>query len=230
MAIQSFETKILKKKTLTQDIFEFELSAPENFEFKAGQFVNLKINHNGTEKFKAFSILSSPKEKGTIKLCIKSMDEPSSSSVFRSLNAEHSTTVKGPLGHFILNEDSDIKEHWFLASGTGIVPFFSMLNEYLTKLTEHKFYLIFGVRRKENRFLHEELLELERKNENFTYLPVLSREDWEGRKGHVQDFLPENFENKNFYICGLKELVIETEEILLKNNVSKERIRKERYS
>jgi len=36
--------------------------------------------------------------------------------------------------------------------------------------------------------------------------------------------------NKTFYICGLKEMVLETQELLRNKGVSKERIRVERYT
>ena len=39
MAIQSFTSKITKKVFLNDDVFVITLTAPEEFTFKAGQFV-----------------------------------------------------------------------------------------------------------------------------------------------------------------------------------------------
>ena len=230
MTLQRFTTKVLKIKHNTQDIIELKLSTPENFEFKAGQYVTLKIKHKGTEKRKAYSILNPPKEKGYIKLCIKIMGKPSSSNIFKEIKEEDEFEAMGPLGQFTFDKDTEIKEHYFLATGTGVVPLYSILKEFVPKLKEHKFTLLFGVKTKKDQFLTEELEDIKKNNTNFEFIPVLSREKWNGKTGHVQEFLPKNLKNKDFYICGLKELVIETEELLKTKGVPTERIKKERYS
>ena len=47
--------------------------------------------------------------------------------------------------------------------------------------------MIFGTRKKEDIVYYDELLELEKQNPNFTFIPVLSREKWEGKSGYVHD-------------------------------------------
>ena len=103
-----------------------------------------------------------------------------------------------------------------------------------------KFKLFFGVRTKKDLFLNEDFKKIALKNANFDYHPTLSREKWDGdsededikygRIGHVQDNLGDNLQNKTFYICGLKELVIEAKELLLSKGVAAEDIVAERYS
>lgn len=48
--------------------------------------------------------------------------------------------------------------------------------------------------------------------------------------GRVQEHLPANVENKTFYICGLKELVLETKEVLLKKGAALKNVKSERYT
>ena len=90
--------------------------------------------------------------------------------------------------------------------------------------------MIFSVKEKKDLFLHEEFQQLAKKYANFTYIPTLTREKWKGATGRVQAHLPADVENKTFYICGLKELVLETKEVLLKKGAALKHIKFERYS
>ena len=48
--------------------------------------------------------------------------------------------------------------------------------------------------------------------------------------GHAQDHLGKDLQNKTFYICGLKDLVLETKELLLNKGVDSKNIKFERYN
>jgi ferredoxin-NADP reductase len=226
-AIKTIKSDLLEKEQLTQDVLKLTFSAPEDFEFLAGQFVSIKCEKDDESRRKSYSILNAPSKKGVIEICIKIIKGGFASSVLESSKIGDKFEIKGPLGHFTLDEKTK-NEHWFLAAGTGVTPFHSMIQEYID--SKIKMNLLFGVRSKKNLFLNKEFLDLERNHDNFSYNPVLSREKWNGSTGHVQDNLPEDLNGKTFYVCGLKELVIETEELLLKKGVKKENIRKERYS
>ena len=148
------------------------------------------------------------------------------SNVFSTMKVGDEIRFKGPFGHFLFDEETS-NEHWFLGAGTGLAPLHSMILQYVDS---GKMTLLFGVRTKENLFLDDEFKKLEQTHSNFTYIPVLSREKWSGAQGHVQDNLPKDLKNKTFYICGLKELVLETKELLSKRGVDAKDIRTERYS
>ena len=72
-------------------------------------------------------------------------------------------------------------------------------------------------------------VELAKKNKNFEYLPTITREAWEGKTGRVHTHLNNNLQNKTFYICGLKQLIESTKEVLLEKGVKSEDIRFEAY-
>jgi len=227
----TFTSKILRKEQLTKDIIKLSLSRPKDFEFSAGQFISVRCKKGNDEKWRSYSILNEPSHKESIDLCIKTNPDGFGSAFFLNVKTGDELEVRGPMGHFKLDLKTEEKEQVFLAAGTGIVPFYSMIKEHVSKNSEIKFTLYFGVRRKENLLFYDELKELSQKYDNFTFHQVLSREkNWEGLKGHVQDNLPEDVSGKIFYICGLKELVLETEELLLNKGVNKENIKKERYS
>ncbi len=227
MAIQEFEGKVIAKKYLTKDVIELSFSIPEAFDFQAGQFVMLRMHNDDVYKFKSYSILSPPSQKGTLDLCIKIIDGGFASEAFKVLEVGENLTMRGPFGHFTFKDQAP--EIWFIGTGTGVAPFYCMLSEYLSK-SQTKFRLIFGVKTKGDLFYYDYFKDLEKKYPQFTYCPTLTREEWNGATGRVQKQLGDNLQDKEFYICGLKEMVLETQEYLLKSGVSPEHIHFERYS
>lgn len=218
---------------LTDNVLFLKLKVPETVVFKAGQFVSLKVTDDTTippiTKLKSYSIFNPPSEKGIINLGIKLIDGGFASEVFRKTKIGDTFELKGPFGHFTFDENCTSTEHWFLGAGTGVVPLYSMIAEYAGKFPQQKFVLLFGARTKQALFCDTEFKQLEKKHPNFQYFPVLSREEWAGKRGHVQEHLPADTQNKTFYICGLKELVLETKELLMQRSVSFGNIKFERY-
>ena len=217
------EVKILKKEYLTEDVLKIRFEKPKELQFKPGQFINIKFEKEGSFRMRAYSILSTPSEE-TLDICLKLIPRGLASESFKEAKEGDKYIVIGPFGHFQLSEKE--KEHIFISTGTGVVPFISMIKEFVK---DYKMTLIAGYKKKENIIYHEELKNIEKENKNFTYKPTITREDWNGLKGRVQKHLPEELENKQFYICGLKDFVIETKE-LLQEKIPLEKIKVERYN
>ncbi len=228
MAIQSFISTVISKKSLTSDVIQLSFSVPEAFLFQAGQFVNLKITSQGVTKPRSYSILSPPSQRRQIELCIKIVPEGFASQAFVQLKPGDQLPVMGPFGHFLFDEQAD--EHWFICTGTGITPFYSMLKEYLPKCQQKRFHLLFGVRYKKDILFAEEFALWKHSYPWFDYTITLTGESWEGKSGRVQQHLPADLQGKTFYICGLKDLVLETKALLIGFGVSPPRIRFERYT
>ncbi len=226
----SFKGKVLEKRKLTDDVILLSLTTPEEFAFQAGQFVTLRVEKGAEYKFKSYSILSPPSQKGRIDFCIKIIDGGFASEVFSETKIGDQFEVKGPLGHFVFDGSDKNKELWFLGTGTGVAPLYSMIKEHLDKNSGQKYTLLFSIKFKKDLFLHEEFQYWAKKHPHFTYIPTLTREKWGGAVGRVYDHLPENIENKTFYICGLKEFVLGVKEFLSKKGVKTEHIKYERYS
>ena len=230
MPIRTFQATILENKKLTHDVILLSLSAPTEFSFQAGQFITLRIEQGSEFRLKSYSILNPPSEKGKIDLCIKIVEGGFASEMLKKTTKGDLFQVKGPFGHFVFEEDDNNKEVWLIGGGTGVAPLYSMLKEHLTQHKKKKFVLIFSVKEKKDLFLREEFEQMAKKHTNFTYIPTLTRETWKGATGRVQEHLPADIENKTFYICGLKELVLETKEVLLKKGVTLKNVKSERYS
>lgn len=230
MLVHSFTTTVLGNTKLTNDIILLSLSTPKDFSYRAGQFITLRIEKGEEFRLKSYSILSPSPENGKVDLCIKIIEGGFASEVFRKVKKGDTFQVKGPFGHFVFEEEDKNKEIWLIGGGTGVAPLYSMLKKHLATQKSKKFVLIFSVKEKKDLFLHEEFQQLAKKHLNFTYIPTLTREKWGGATGRVQVHLPADGENKTFYICGLKELVLETKEVLLKKGVALKNVKFERFS
>jgi ferredoxin-NADP reductase len=235
--IRMFKIKLLKKEWLTQDIMKMSFSAPKDFVFKAGQFINIHIVRGEEKRYKAYSILNPPDKKGVIDLGVKIIPGGFASEKFLEAEEGDEFLVKGPFGHFVFSEKNYGDEYCFIATGIGIAPFYSILNEHLPQ-TKKNICLLFGVKTRQDLLFHEEFLELEKRHIHFEYKPVLSREKWEERTGRVQDHLgrcykcglEEEFKKKTYYICGQKNMVEETKKLLLERGTRQENIKIERFS
>jgi len=225
--MKTYNIKLSEKKKINEDVIVLSFPRPEDFEFKAGQFVMFKIIKEGETKNRAYSVFSPPLIKEELHFCIKFVPEGFASKYFRTVKKGEMFEMKGPFGEFVF--DDKAVEHWFIGSGSGITPLHCMIKENITKYSNKKFKLIFGAKTKQDLIFHEEFLKLAEENENFDYLPTLTREEWEGRTGRVHTHLEGDLQNKTFYICGIKQLIESTKEVLLQEGVKSKNIKFEAY-
>lgn len=228
MALSEFIGTLAEKKYLSDDVMFLSFAVLDSFSFQAGQYIMLKIINEAGFRWKAYSILNPPSEKGKLNLCATIIPGGFASEAFKTLEPGTEINFRGPLGHFVFSPESE--EYWFICVGTGITPFYSMIMEDISKFPQKKFNLLFGEKAKADLLFYEEFTTLEKNHKNFKYIPTLTQEKWDGKTGRVQQHLPANLENKTFYICGLKEMVLETKELLEKKGVKKEDIKVERYT
>ncbi len=223
--------KLVEKTYLTDDVIFLSFQVSKEFTFKAGQFVSMKITKSGESKVRSYSLLNPPSRKGRVETSVKIVPGGFASEVFANAAIGLEIPMKGPLGMLTFDEQSTNDGHWFICTGTGVTPFHSMIQEHLPKHPDKKFVLLFGVRTKKDLFLHREFEELAARYPNFTFMPTFSREEnHNGLTGRVQKHLPEDLKNKTFYICGLKDLVLETKELLVSRGVDYHDIHVERYT
>ena len=144
-------------------------------------------------------------------------------------------TFQGPFGDFILRPP--LRDTVFIATGTGIAPFRSMLHWLLAESDRHQgrqFWLLFGARHEQDIYYREEFEQLAAKHDNFHFLPTLSRAEdkWKGLRGYVQQHLGEIVGMRgdmHAYICGLDKMVKANRELLKSLGWDRTSIRYEKY-
>jgi ferredoxin-NADP reductase len=200
---------------------EFELSSIPRFGFVAGQWLSFKTNKpDGEEITRAYSIASPPGEDNRLALCLNRVQDGFMSNFLCDMKVGEQICCQGPFGDFILRPP--LRDTVFIATGTGVAPFRSMLHWLLADPVRHQgkqLSLLFGNRTEGDVYYHEEFLELAARHVNFHYLPTLSRgaPAWQGLRGYVQEHLPGIVQGRNdlhAYICGLDKMVKANRELL----------------
>ncbi len=228
--------KLIKREQLTHDVIELTLETNENIEFQAGQFITIKIDDKTPPCFRAYSINSEPRENSqNFEVCLKIVPNGRGSNWLNSLKVGDEFNFLGPNGKFVFGTPAE-KTVLFVATGTGLAPFKSMIIDQLqSKTSQQKLHLLFGVRNEKDIFYQNLFENLAQEHENFTFDLTLSRpdsKDWQGKHGRVTAIL-ETLEldaaNTETYICGLKAMIDDVTEILKKKGLPEESIHFEKY-
>ena len=244
MAIEPWRTaKVIKIENETTSTRRFWLQVPEleSFDYKPGQFVtlDLPIHEKTNKRWRSYSIASWPDGTNVFELVIVFMEDGAGTSyLFDKIEVGSEITFRGPVGVFTLPEVLDT-DYYLICTGTGIAPFRSMLHHIALHNLPHKnVYLIFGTRTKENLLYYEELKNLTANNSGLYYIPVLSREDWDGEKGYVHKVYKDLIAAKkqgdalppaHFYLCGWKNMIDEAKKTITELGYDRKAIHQELY-
>jgi NAD(P)H-flavin reductase len=210
------EGKILAHLQSKQDqaeglaVFRFELEG--QFFFQPGQYATLWLTHQGKTIPRPYSIASSPSDTRVLEFYINLVDSghlsPSfwNEEVLRCLERRDPDTklhISGPKGRFLL-DPHDRRDLIFVASGTGLAPFMSMirkLNENFISSPQtflrRSIHVIHGVSQPDHLGYREELERLAAETRRnparrlaLTYLPTISRPQtdpaWTGLTGRAE--------------------------------------------
>lgn len=223
------------KQQFTEDVIELEFETPQPFNYIAGQFVTFKIADKIPPCFRAYSISVAPKkDSNTFATCLKVIPNGRGSNWLNSLKIADKLEFFGPSGKLIFNTPAE-KLAIFIATGTGITPLKSLIEDELNKGAKQKLHLIFGLRYIKDIFYKEHFENLAKKHQDFTFEMTLSRpenESWKGSKGRVTEILNKiqlNPKTTEIYICGLKDMISDVNIFLKAKSFEDSSIHIEKY-
>lgn len=162
-----------------------------DIDFVPGQYVTVRYGRRS----RPYSIACSPTE-DAIEICIRRVPGGRlSAELADRIEVSDEVTLRGPNGDFTL-QDPSRRDMVFLATGTGVAPFKSMidyafeagLGEYREE-TRHV-WLFLGTGWEDDLPYREAFRRLDGERDNFHFVPTLSREryltDWDGETDYVQ--------------------------------------------
>ena len=218
MALLLWRTgKVIRIENETATTKRYWIEVPEltSFDFIPGQFVtlDLPIHEKANKRWRSYSIASWPDGTNVFELVIV-LDKIGAGTnyIFDEVRVGTELTFRGAQGVFTLKEPID-KDLFLICTGTGIAPFRSMVHHIKNTNIPHKnITLVFGSRTKDTLLYYQEMKNLDASVEGFTYIPVLSRESWEGHTGYVHQVYQELCKDKkpaNFLLCGWRGMIDE---------------------
>ncbi len=226
------KARLVEYREIAPNTRHFEFEALEwQAAFVPGQFLSVTANVAGDDITRAYSV-ASPPDGNRFAFCANLVTDGHLSPLLFSLRAGDEIDFKGPYGAFILRRP--VSDSIFVATGTGIAPFRSILLSKLREHRDHRFTLIFGVRHEHGLLYDDEWRGLAAEYSNFDYQPTLTRplEHWIGRTGRVQPHVLEALGERrdmDVYICGLREMVDEMRLQLKTAGLDRKRIIYEKY-
>lgn len=208
--MQQFIAEVSRIQDLTHDVrtIELRLLLPDSMTFKAGQFVSFEVPKEGLPRpvTRPYSIASPPNQRDSLLLLLNLVQGGPGSGYLFALREGSRTEFKGPAGAFYLRDDGT-KDLLFVATGTGIAPFRSMILAQLERSTSQSVTLFWGLRSQRDLYLQDELKELAQAYPKFSSVTTLSRPEpgWEGATGRVTALIDQRISsvrNLAVYLCG----------------------------
>jgi len=210
---KTIPAKVSFIKQLTKDVVKVSFRTPPNnrLNFIPGQYIDLIFGNIR----RSYSIANKPRDDGSIDLIIKKVfDGEMSNKIFNETSVNELYRFEGPLGTFGFR-NVDKKNIIFLATGTGIAPVISMLQQIQT--TNKNIILIWG-----NRYV-DDFFDISLDFENIFFIKVLSREISEGyQSGYVQDVLLSqniNLSESIVYACGSDTMIKTNRKLLIEKGL-----------
>ncbi len=220
MAVKNYIATVIANDLVADKTYRMRLGMddPAGLEFAAGQFVNLQVADNAR---RSYSIASSPQTKEYVETYANSHPGGPGSKFFENAKVGQKVPVLGPLGRFIYQEQ--LRPVVFVATGTGITPFMSMIRYALEVLhTQRSITVLSGFRFQQDAFGADIFAELQTRFSNIKYYQMLSKPEatWQGLKGRVTEHLDLITQSDiDVYLCGSQSMINDMESQLVSRGV-----------
>jgi ferredoxin-NADP reductase len=221
----SQKIRVQRSRELNPVAKSISFSRPEGFDFLPGQHALFYINKDGA---RPFTMTSSPLDRRLIEFGIKRVGD-FTSKMF-NLKKGDEVEITGPLGTFFFEEE--IKDDLvFIAGGSGITPFISMMRYIEDKNLKNKITLIYSVKKSDEIMF---LGEIERIKENgiinkVVYTVTGEDPEWDGERGRISERIIKGNvtdpKNKVYFICGPPEFEKAVSGILRDLQIRRKRVK-----
>jgi len=189
-----------------------------NMNFIAGQHLTLGLP--GEKQVREYSIYSVEKEP-YLEVLVREVENGKISKLLHNLKQGDILNVEGPFGFFTIDEVKRKNEKFlFIATGTGIAPFHSMVGTY----PGINYKLLHGVRFADEGYERDFY-------DSDKYILCTSRDDKGNFHGRVTDYLKKNKidPDTNVLLCGNYEMIYHVYDLLTAQGHSSDKIRTEVY-
>ena len=200
----------VKRGNLGDNVLDVHIDIEgQPFSFKPGQFIGVG-DGSSHGQWQYYSIASGPGKSKGFDLCVSTQGWQK---LERVLDVERPQIhVLGPAGKLLLPAHID-RKLVFIATGTGVAPFRSMIHYIHREQIPHQgIHLIFGAKDEKGILYRDEFEALLHEMPGLSYDIVLSRQfDWSGYKGRVRDVYLTKYNRPDpdvlFYFCGWNDMI-----------------------
>ena len=205
-------------EALTHDITRLCLAVEDDapFEFRPGQYVDIRIPGGDEDEHRSFSMANLAAEDGELEFMIKRYEGGRFSGLLGDdgLAVGDELEVTGPYGVFTLRASSP-RRLLFIGGGAGMAPILCLLRSMAEAGVERPATYYYGARTATDLFHLDEIEELGGRLDDFTFVPALSEASdngaaWAGESGLITDVverLEDDIADVDAYLCGPPPMV-----------------------
>ncbi|EOQ62410.1 hypothetical protein F935_02363 [Acinetobacter calcoaceticus ANC 3811] len=241
MSIEKFSVeKVLSVHRWTPTLFSFTMTRPAHFKFTAGQFARIGLKVGDELVVRAYSVVSSPFDETLEFFSIVVPDGAFTSNLQHLKVGDELYLEKIPYGYLTLARYQQPLPHdlWLLATGTGLAPFLSMLQDFDTWSKYQKINLVYSVRTAAELAYVDRIQEIAESfgegHVGFKFISIITRDP----SAQLHDRLPVLIENgelekvagielspatSHVMLCGNPEMVDDTKEALKRRGLTMNR-------
>ncbi len=236
---------IVARRDFAPDLWVIRLKPEVELPYRPGQYVTIGLPRNGRMIERPYSICSAPAEP-EIELFIERVPEGELSWPLYDLGVGAEMVVRRRTkGLFLRDAPLAGQPHVFVATVTGIAPFVSLLRTLAARAragewTPDPIVALQGASRAQELGYAEELQQLDREFDWFTYVPTVSRPwedpEWSGETGRVEDVLRKHADaigvrtgHGGVFLCGHPGMIAGARAIMRRQGMGDKEIREEQY-
>lgn len=199
--------------------------------FKPGQFIELMVEKEGSRTLRCFSISSSPayyEKTGLIELSIRIQPRGRVTPWIRQqLSTGELVNISAAQGDFVLPQTTQASDKpeklLFIAGGSGITPFRSMLQQLDQTDAALDIHLLYYSRNDQQVLFQQEFEQLEKHHDGLSITFVDSEKDGFICTEHLQAYCSD-FYQRNAFICGPSPMIQQARKVLAELDVANNKI------
>ncbi len=177
--------------------------------FEAGQYINIFVHIAGVLTSRPYSLSSRPSERAYYEITVANIkDGFVSEYLCQQAKVGDEFKATSPAGVFVYQRVFHKNKALYLAGGSGITPFLSMIRENLSTNKDRDMVLLYGAATEDVALYHDELSKLAAEYDNFSYHFIASdpAPGYSGETGFMTEELiariVPDFAERTSYICG----------------------------
>jgi len=205
-----------------------------SFAFTPGQ--SIAVTFPGDPKKRFYSISSSPTEGKFVEITLKAETGSAFVKTINSLKKGDTLEVEGPFASSLALPDPLTQTVAFIAAGTGVTPFRSMIKNLIDHKASTEFYLLHSVSKQYDLLFEGDFRDWAGQNPHFHYIPTITRDfdnNWKHETGRIGEALIRKHVPEHpctYLLCGPNHFVNDMEKLLKDNlKIASDRIRREKW-
>ena len=224
---------LLDVQPLTPSLFSLRVTRDPGFRFRAGQFARLGVTKaDGSVVWRAYSMVSAPHDEYLDFFSIVVPGGEFTSELSRLGEGDTLLIDRQAFGYLTLDRFVGGRDLWLLATGTGIAPFMSILQDFEAWERFDNIKLVYSVREAKELAYVNDIAGLEQRDYlaefagKLQFIPVVTREQHPGALNARITTLIENGElekaaglafspeHSRIMLCGNPQMIDETRKVL----------------